>query len=138
MCAKDPYGQPIKFAGARAVDHDGRLLWIGPMLPHQNGEFFLDGASIESMDLSSALELLKTVAAQGRRYATVTDEFDVYSLVLEGFTQWHGGANPVSNYAIVEHIARFGGVQHETLAGNLTWTHDGSGCDIIGYRVVLP
>lgn len=68
----------------------------------------------------------------------MTDYLDDYDRVSDGFTPWHGGRNPVSNYAIVKHIARTGGVKTEALAGTLTWTHDGADCDIIGYRVILP
>ena len=68
----------------------------------------------------------------------MTTNFDVYTLVPEGFAQWRGGANPVGNNAIVEPMYRVGGIKRETLAGNLAWSHDGSDCDIIGYRVVLP
>ena len=65
MSAKDMYGQPSRFAGARAVDRGGRLLWVGPMLPNQQSEFFLDEISLGGCGLSVALGCLaKATRAQ--------------------------------------------------------------------------
>lgn len=48
--------------GARAVSDDGRLLWVGPLLPHQHGEFFLDGANLGSITLEQAMSRKDSLA----------------------------------------------------------------------------
>ena len=41
--------------GARAVTGDGRLLWVGPILPHERHEFFLDDVNLGSVTLKQAM-----------------------------------------------------------------------------------
>jgi hypothetical protein len=41
---------------ARPVTDDGRLSWVGPLLPHQKGEFFLDGVNLGNITLARAME----------------------------------------------------------------------------------
>lgn len=56
MQLTDDHGQPIQRpAGARPITDDGRLLWLGPVLPHQFGEFLLDGVPLRASSVDEAL-----------------------------------------------------------------------------------
>lgn len=45
---------------ARLVTRDGRLEWVGPILPHQSGEFFLDGVNLGNITLEQAMGSYKS------------------------------------------------------------------------------
>ncbi len=52
----DDHGKSThKPEGARSVTDDGRLLWVGPILPHQQPEFFLDGVKLGNITLEQAM-----------------------------------------------------------------------------------
>ena len=46
---------PRRPEGARPVTDDGRLLWVGPVLPHERHEFFLDGVNLGCITLEQAM-----------------------------------------------------------------------------------
>ena len=57
MRRTDAHGRSLhRPEGARPVTDDGRLLWVGPILPHQQHEFFLDGVNLGSVTLEQAME----------------------------------------------------------------------------------
>ena len=56
MKLTDDHGQStFPFPGGRLVTNDGRLVWVGPLLPHQFGEFFLDGVNLGNITLEQAM-----------------------------------------------------------------------------------
>lgn len=56
--------------GARPVTSDGRLLWCGPILPHQQHEFFLDGVNLGCVTLEQAMGLYSRSAPVHRQSKT--------------------------------------------------------------------
>lgn len=54
----DDYGRSMhRPEGAHPVTADGRLLYVGPVLPHHTHEFFLDGVKLGCTTLEQAMEL---------------------------------------------------------------------------------
>lgn len=64
----------------------------------------------------------------------------VESTGSNGWIDWQGGECPVDSDAIVEVKYRKPSPLHfnNDRAGDFTWSHDGSGGDIIAYRIVNP
>ncbi|HEY6020658.1 MAG TPA: hypothetical protein VIY48_12430 [Candidatus Paceibacterota bacterium] len=57
----DDHGQSIfPRHSTRLVTNDGRLEWVGPILPHEQGEFFLDGVSLGNVTLEQAMGSYKS------------------------------------------------------------------------------
>lgn len=55
MRLTNDHGQTMRPMGARPLTDDGRLLWVGPMLPHEHGEFLLDGLALKVGGIEQAL-----------------------------------------------------------------------------------
>ena len=53
-----------------------------------------------------------------------------------GFTRHNGGKCPVAGRQRVEVAFRDGIIDAHLTAGDWAWTHHGTGCDIIGYKVI--
>ena len=57
MRITDDHGKSLrKPEGARPVTDDGRLIWVGPVLPHEWHEFFLDGVNLGCITLEQAMK----------------------------------------------------------------------------------
>ena len=57
MRITDDHGKSLrKPEGARPVTDDGRLIWVGPILPHERHEFFLDGVNLGCITLEQAMK----------------------------------------------------------------------------------
>ena len=56
MRITDDHGKSLrKPEGVRPVTDDGRLIWVGPVLPYERHEFFLDGVNLGCITLEQAM-----------------------------------------------------------------------------------
>lgn len=79
MHITDDRGQGLhKPHEARPVTNDGRLLWVGPMLPHERPEFFLDGVYLGCITLEQAMRAYSQSApdetTKGHKYERAKTE----------------------------------------------------------------
>ena len=67
---------------------------------------------------------------------TKGDGWEEYYEIPEGFTRWEGGECPVDPDGEVRYMLRFDDMVRTGNSTALMWSHNGSGSDIIAYKVI--